>query len=388
MSGGLKAPHFIMFILFCILVIGINLAPFFFQFLDIWTAQQLWAQCGIGLMFSYSFIKPQVYISKPNIPLGVLHAWVAALTAVLCFIALGNGKHDIFHFLPYFNFLCLLGLYLLITKYIMPFQIVQCLNIFRYVVIGTLLLCALQFFGIAQFFQLFNPGAKFDSNPVMGMLGNGTHLSGFLAMLSPVFMWRLNRTDILALILMVIILCFSGSSISDPSVSGFVILPALWLFMMKNRKKVFWASVIALMLAALVFLHYVPENFFGTNGRSGVWLIYWGFFKQLPITGAGLGTVELIFREHPEISPFTHLHMEYFQFTFELGLIGISLIGWMILDFIQVESIRREQLVCKAIVIGFLLSCCFNYPAHLWLPSTYAMIAYASFMALRGRVKC
>ncbi len=56
----------------------------------------------------------------------------------------------------------------------------------------------------------------------------------------------------------------------------------------------------------------------------------------------------------------------------------------MILSFMKNKAENRLELTLKTIVVGFLVSCFFNYPAHLWLPATWVMFFYAAFYALKN----
>jgi len=75
--------------------------------------------------------------------------------------------------------------------------------------------------------------------------------------------------------------------------------------------------------------------------------------------------------------------MEFFQYLLEIGLIGFILIINLVKSFIEVKIEDRLELVLKSMVVGFLISCCFNYPSHLWLPATRAIASYASLMVLK-----
>ncbi|MBU2062702.1 MAG: hypothetical protein KKH44_12755, partial [Bacteroidetes bacterium] len=67
-----------------------------------------------------------------------------------------------------------------------------------------------------------------------------------------------------------------------------------------------------------------------------------------------------------------------------IGIIGLVLIFNVIKEFFDFKKEDNTVLILQAIVLGFLISCLFNFPAHLWLPSTYAMFAYASLNAIKN----
>ncbi len=372
-----------MFYAIMVYLLGISFAPLPFFKVDIWHAQGFWAQAGLAVLFSWTFFEKAKRRSKPNIPLGLLHLWIAASTALFCFVALQSNKYDTAHFWPYFNFLCILVLYNILTSYLTRKRIEKILVGMKYVIITTLVVSGLQILGLSQIFSLISTHHT-HNNVVTGFIGNGTHLSGFLACCSPIFFWKMKRIDILSLVLMVLVLLHTGTTIGDPSISGFVILPFLFFYFYKGNYKAF-IFLSLLVCLFIVVLPYIPKLFFMPQGRINVWKAYWPFFKQYSVTGVGLGTVNLLHNQiyKPLFGEVRHLHLEYFQFAFELGLIGLALILNLIHSFIKKVAEDKLQLVLKAMVIGFLLSCLFNFPAHLWLPAVWTIFAYAGFLTIR-----
>ena len=77
------------------------------------------------------------------------------------------------------------------------------------------------------------------------------------------------------------------------------------------------------------------------------------------------------------------LHLEPLQFLFELGFIGFMFICYLVKDFLNIHSEDRLQLVLKTLCVGYLLSCLFNFPVHLWLPTSLAIFAYSAFHVLK-----
>ena len=373
-----------MFHIIAAALLGMNLAPFVFMNLNIWHAQGFWVQACIGIMFSWSFIEKPKRIPKRNMPLGLLHLWVAASVAFICFQGQVVGRYDIIHFFPYFNFLCLLIFYKFIVQYLTIKHIEWILTGLKYAVIFNLLLCVLQKFGFSQVFSLISTHHT-HNNMVTGVLGNGTHLSGFLGSCVPLFFWKMKREDILSLVLLSLVLLFTGTTIGDPSISGFIIGIALFFFFYKN--KIYLVSLLGILLICCFILAYpyIPKIFFSLQGRIEIWSNYIDIIKTYFVSGIGLGgysvirTIMLQKSIYTNTVQATHLHLEYLEFLLELGLIGIILIVNVIKSFLQDKAETRTQLVLKSMGIGFLISCCFNFPAHLWLPSTIAMFAYASY---------
>jgi len=379
MGGGFGLSPTLMFYLISILIIGTSFAPFIFHRLDIWHSQGMWVQICLCVAFSWSFFEKKREIKCPNIPMGLLHLWVGLFTGYICYVSQVNGKYNIDNFLPYFNFLCLLIFYNLIVQHLNSKQIEKILEMFRYVIIGTMILCVLQYFNLGQFFKMFSPeNANYNNNPIVGMIGNGTHLSGFLASTVPLFLWKARKEDWLALALMGLILTQTGSSLGDPAVSGFIVAFVVVCYFYRK----IWLVPIGAM-AVIGLCVFKDLKILSDNGRFAIWKTYLDLFKQMPLTGTGLGTVNNIYKHTPTPNA-RHLHMEFFQYTFELGLIGIVLIANVVKGFFSNNTDDKISLVLKGCVLGFLVSCCFNYPAHLWLPSTFALFCYASLYAIKN----
>jgi len=255
----------------------------------------------------------------------------------------------------------------------------------RYAVLATLGMCVLQRFHISQFFELLNFKQYFDLNLVTGFLGNGTHLSGFLGMCVPLFLWRFNREDKLALILLFLVLYNSGMMLNDPAISGFVVSGFILVYWNKTS----WWKVGLLGLVGLGILfgayRYYPQ-FLNMAGRDEIWKIYLPKVKPFALTGAGLGYVAGVYKSTP-MPETKHLHFEYLQILVESGIIGLVLVINIIKVFFEKHAQGRTELTLKAMFLGFLISCCFAYPAHLWLPATWACFSYSAFTALKGNRK-
>jgi len=367
------------------IVAGVSFFPLITGKLHLWLSQGLWIQTGIMVAYSWSFFeKPIRYIR--NVPLGLLHFWVGLYTAYICMQIQYTNKYDVKHFFPYFNFLCILMLYKFITSYLTRKDIERILTWMRYIIIITLFLCVAQRYGYSQYFEMLyiddHVMWPHHNNPVVGFIGNGTHLSGFLASCSPLFLWKSKREDWLALTLMFILLFYTGTSLGDPALSGFIILSCIFLFFFKSNKIALISMLVTGLIACIVGYKFLPDNFLGGNGRIGYWAYYLQIFKKMPMSGIGLGTISAIFKNtpYPELQK---LHMEFFQYLVEIGIIGFVLILNVCKRFFEIKTEDRLQLVLKSMVVGFLVSCCFNYPSHLWLPASWTMFSYAALMVLK-----
>lgn len=372
------------------LLVGTSFAPFLMPKLDIWHAQQIWCQLVIMIGFSWSFFEKKNEVKVRNLPLAVLSIWITLGIMLACYMFLEQNRYNIKTFLLYFNFITILILYNLIIEHINLKSITLIMDALRYTVIVTLLMATLQQLGFAQFFDIID-FAKVHLNfalthncMVVGFIGNGTHLSGFLSSTIPLFLWSGKRVDYLAITLMLLVMCFTGTTVGDPAMSGFIVAVCLGVYFYKDRRFVLPLAFVCLLAGGFLAWKFLPIQFFSSNGRILLWGEYLKIFKQMPITGLGLGAVNLIYKQtaYPEAR---HLHMELFHYTFELGLIGGAFIIWLIKDFLEIKIVSTTELALKAMVIGFLISSCFNYPAHLWLPGTWAMFAYASLKSFKNK---
>lgn len=389
MGGDVKVPSPIkMTYLIIILLVGINAAPFLFPQLDIWHAQGIWTQVCILVLFSTTFLIQPKFKEPQNIPLGLLHLWVGLQTAFICFIAQTNHKYDITHFFPYFNFLCCVILYKIVVQYLNRQNIEFCLLFIRYSLIATLFISVFQYFGASQLFQVFGKVNNNMASGVVGFIGNGTHLSGFLAMMIPVFLYYGKREDWLCLILMGILLTITGTEVGNPAISGWVVGGAILSYWSIVNKKISIYILLGISIIIGIIGYKLYPNFFSYNGRIEVWSSYLPLIKSWFVTGAGLGTMNAIYLDSPNPS-MRHLHMEYIQFLLEIGIIGVILGINLIKDVWCTKINDNLAFHVKLIFIGFCLSACFNYPAHLWLSAVYAVFAYGAFMVIkRGEVLC
>jgi hypothetical protein len=250
----------------------------------------------------------------------------------------------------------------------------------KYCLIANLLFTTLQVFGYAQIFTLVTEHHT-HNNMVTGFMGNGTVMSGIFAMLSPVFMYQTKRQDILSLILMTLLLYYCGTTVGDPSISGYIILPLLLIYC-KREKNWIWYTLAGCVFIGMLLLPYIPKLFFYPQGRFALWEAYLPHFKAKALSGVGLGGMSSLHKEIYMPQPgmiVKQMHFEYYQFAFEIGIIGLVLILNIIWYFIRDRSKNELSRILKAIVYGFLLNGLFNFPAHLWIPSVWAIFAYAGY---------
>jgi hypothetical protein len=371
---------------------GAGLAPFIFNQLDIWHAQGIWIQGWIMVAFSTTFFIKPYPVKITNIPFGLLHLWVGLLTFYVCYIGQIKKTYSPNTFFPYFNFLCLVILYWIVVNYLTMFGIKRILEGLRWLVLGTMGICVLQAFDLFRIMTLYHPENPYLTNIVVGIIGNGTLLSGFLTFLLPVFLTKINRENVLAIILMFLLLFRCGTSENDPSIMGFVVffsILAIYLWKKYKYGKYFVLSFFAFL--GLLLWGFAKEDpvikFFGMNGRQEWLPYYWNIFKvQITPIGVGLGKINWL-HEHTPFPGLKRLHLEYFQVMFETGFIGVILLLNVIVHFFKQQDVDEIQFYLRLIIAGFLISCFFNSMAHLWIVAAIAMFVYASYFNIQNSYK-
>jgi hypothetical protein len=362
-----------MFYIIFLLLIGISFSPFVFPKLHFYLAQGAWSQCCIGLMFFWSLIEnPKRRIN--NCPISLLFLWITGVSAFICYSTQAKNSHNFFYILQYFNFLSVIIFYKIAHEYLTCDNVVTIFKWMKYVVLVTLFFAVLQIFDLSQFFTLVTKNDPFHNNTVTGFIGNGTHFSGFLAICLPLFLYEGKRQDWLSIILLLLVLFFCGTNKQDIALTGFVVsIIVLLNFYKTNKKLLFFVPFLGLL-----FLISYPENFFGLNGRFETWQQILVFFKQLPVTGQGLGATYVLAKSGFVNSP--HIHQEFLQYLFELGIVGFILIIYLIKDCFDRTATSVLQLSLKSCLLSFLLVCCFLFPTHLWLESMWGMFFYVAFL--------
>lgn len=371
-----------------IILAGLNISPFIFLKMNIWLAQGFWCHIGISSLFALSLIQKPKNEDVKNIPLFLLFSWVAFLTSVICYNVLIQNKYDIQHFFQYFNLFCVIIFYKFVIQHQDENLIKYGKLVFKYTILFNLFIALFQLLGVSQYFKLLFPNHNAVNNIVTGMIGNGTHLSGFLALCSPVLFTK-KREDVLVLIFMILMMCFMGTTVGEPALNGFVILICSFLFYVFHiNKKVFLYSIGGLFFVFVLLFFLISSDYrvvlLQDNGRVGLWAQYLPIMKDNFITGVGLGSINLIAPKTSIPNAF-HMHLEYYHFLIELGIIGLILIINVIHDFFKVKT-TEENLVFKTIVFGFLISCFFTYPAHLWFSAMFTIFAYAIVKGNHGRL--
>ena len=406
-------------VLIFILIIGISFAQIPMSInqyppaIDIWQAQGLFITWIASLLFLVAFVVNPKNKPRRNIPLMCFCFWIFMKSFFHLYFWMKNMNHimlwnlltvkeipneairfvilkciegvkQVIQMSVVVNLTVILVIYRTITQYLSKNDIVLSLKFMRGVVLAMMFMCILQKFNLSQIYRLADTQSNWHNNIVTGFIGNGTHLSGLLAMCLPLFLWKNSREDILAMILMFILLFSCGTTMNDPSISGFIITMVILLNFYKTK---WWIKTLVFigMIVSLFSVYYLPYQFFNDNGRLSEFKVLWDeLFLKAPLVGHGASSFQLYMMQSTNVilKVMSHVHLEYYQIAIEFGIVGLVLFVWMIQDFFNRKANDRLALVLKSIVLGYLVSGLFNFPFHLWLPSTFVLIAYGGYECL------
>ena len=361
----------LLIVFFCLLPWG----HLFFRQVDIWHGQGQFVQVGILVLCACSFFEKPKYVQILNKPLGSFILWAGLLTSYYWIVNFSKTQHyPVKIFFPFFNLLCAIWLYKLIVEYLDREKIEKIFKYFKYSILLVLFYCVLQYLNLDQFFKwLDHPLGDIDA--LVGTIGNQSHLAGLLAIVQPLFFSK-KREDILSLVLLWLVIFLTGSA--SGVIFGFGVL-LFWLFF-KNFKLAIDLSIVGII--ALVFFIKTHGSFFNPTGRLEIWATAFGKFKTQAITGTGIGSFGLL--NIQQQGTWRHLHNEYYQVAFELGIIGLVLLIWCVIDYFKKFNIIKTDLTIKlaSMFFGFCLLSSLNFVGHLWQTSIIAIFAYAGIYCI------
>ncbi len=364
-------------VFFCLLPFG----SFFFKSVDIWHGQGQLVQVGILILFAYSFFERPKYVQPLNRPIGAFMGWAGLVTSYWWITLFAKTqRYPLKLFMPFFNLLCLVWLYKIIVEYSTKNCIEKILKCLKYAITLILVYCVVQYLKVDEFHKGI---AGLKINHLVGIMGNSGHLAGLLAITQPLFFDK-TRENILSLILLWLIILVVGSA-SSLLVGLCVVL--FWLFF-KKRYVWFWSGVVtSVTLFTFIFIKF--RDFFANNQRFEVWGKAFELLKGRIITGFGLGYFDALNIKLDGMNKYNHLHNDWYQVVFELGLVGLVLALWIVWDYFDKFRKNKTDLTIKlaGIFLGFCILCFFSFPAHLWVMSVLALFTYAGIYAINNGVK-
>ncbi len=347
------------------LILILPFSCFLFTKLDIWHTQGYFAQLLILILYS-------LHLYSKSKPFATLFLWSGIMTLFYCITTqVSNKQLPILLFLPFFNFVCMAILFDIITRYAKK-EIFE--TILKWYPIILLIMCIyaiLQKLSLDQFFTHFNTKGLPDE--IVGTIGNPMHFSHYLTICLPMTFCWVNKYRNALILLILFAISLTGS------LSGLLISLILITFYSFYHKLFSKREICLFLTLVVLFLLYKRPDprFFSDSSRIAVWKQYLEVFKEKPITGWGIGIINALSNKEGITFRWRHLHNEFFHFTVELGLVGIGLIIWGIVDYFKRLKKDTVGLSINCIFIGFLLCSLLGYPVHLWLLSTMGLSAYS-----------
>lgn len=243
------------------------------------------------------------------------------------------------------------------------------INIILLACAGNSLVALAQLFGFHPFWPL---GGSWVINPEMGFLGHPTMFGPLIVCGVACALYNGlagNKKWLLLAAFFAVQTCLTASVMSVVSLGAVLIT---YLYFMSNKK---WAFLLLFLsiLSCVALELFVPRAMTDT-GRMFWWKQAIGLIKESPLFGYGIGTwaayAPLIAKKTGETSPvFSQMHNDYLQLFFELGLIGIGLLGWAFYEVIQnaVKAIKLDASDIRffAIFVGLGINSFGNFPIRI-----------------------
>lgn len=345
-------------------------AHFLLRGVDIWHAQGYFLQISILLLYCLK-------LSKRSKPLAWLLAWTGLLTTFIFYSIQAESKqYAITIFLPFFNLLCGIILFDCITTFLKKDFFSKYLKYFAISVILVAIYAVLQKFKLDQFYN----GLANGPDEIVGVIGNPMHLAHYLAICLPVFFLLEKKLCKLGILFTLLVILLT-KSVSGFGVALIVIIIGQYLLRIFTAREIYLVVGLILLVGFLEYKSIVNifHNLTYSSGRVEIWQKFLPIFQKKPITGWGLGTVNS-FAKQAQFSGWRHLHNEYYHYALELGLIGLGIILWGIVDYVNrfIKGVRDNASISMFLMfMAFCLTALFGYPSHLWVISGLAVLAYS-----------
>lgn len=376
--------------LILIFLVVLPWSGFLMKRIDMWHAQGQFAQIGILILFTCSFIFGNKKVIVKNIPLGALILWLGVQACYFQYQAmLVDRYNNAVSFLTFFNVLCMILFYWVCVQHLNREDIKTILKWFSCSVLLMLFYCSLQALNIDPFFKVLTNLPYPQAGPaVVGTIGNATHLAGFLGICLPLF-FRKRFKDISVIVLIAVILLFFTNFTGSIAISGVIVaLGSAGYYLFRINKRLLIALVcISTVIFTIAYISRSEYTFaFDSGGRIGYWKTYFNMSKDTFLFGKGLGSVNVVSQTHPDVPRnVRHLHNEYLQIHFEAGFIALMILLYALWEFFKLKIKKdRTSLVLRAMFFGFIVSCLFNFQGHLWVITTVAMFCYAGIYAIKN----
>ena len=359
-----------------------HLSQIFSLPLDIWQAQAVWAQLWIITLFFGNLGTKNKFAVPSNKSLACFLVWVGLMSLGMWVKTICTQKlYPVNMLQGVMHLILILFFYQAAVSTWTQEFLRRLLKVLAWVGVAVMAYGLIQLLNLDQFYKDLDGALSKDK--LVGTIGNPTHLAAYLAMMLSLFllqqgrMWRVFAGICLGIIVL------------THSITGMICAMAVlvwWLW--HTHKKWLWAFAIIVPIA-IIWLQLNPSEL-NTHGRLLVWPKFYEIFHNgRSITGLGLGYIyELSKTLKADNLLFTwrHIHNEYFQMAIEAGIIGLGLIFWMICSLIRKVFLLEKSILlitCSGILLVFGINCLTNFPAHLWLLGSMALIAYCGIEVIQ-----
>ncbi|MFH1232162.1 MAG: O-antigen ligase family protein [Planctomycetota bacterium] len=354
---------------------------------DIWHGQGYYAQGAVLIIYCY-------HLFKKCRPLSVLFGWVGLFTLFqfVC-VQIQTQQYAVKLFLPFFNFICIVILFDVLTTYCNKDFYTRFIKYFSVSFLIVLAYCLIQKLGLDQFYRIIGRSQEVNNNQVVGIIGNPMHNAHFIAICLPILFILKGWVRKLAIFFALLMITFTGTS-TGLITSVIVLIFAQVFLKIFSKKEIILYSIIGISLVILKYPFFLtkihqffqPDYNFEKVGRWMRWKDYYPIFLQKPITGWGLGFINEMAKT-PQFLNWRHVHFEYYHFAIETGLIGVGLAFWGIIDYFRrFKSVAKDEttVIMASMFLAFLLTSFSGYPMHLWVTSVLGITSY-SFMYIRSK---
>ena len=363
-----------------IFLVGLPFAHFLFKPLDLWHGQALWAHGWIILLFALSLGSPGKTLPR-NRPLTALVMWIGLTTLFVWWRTMVDQKtYPVIMLQGTTHLLLLVMVYFAaMTTWTTAF-VGRLTRYLTYAGIVVILYCVLQILNLDQFLNHLGGPTKHDE--LVGTIGNPSHLATHLSLLFPLFLLWFPLWSV-ALLGVLLVTQSLGGQIAAFAVASY------WVW--HGQRKWLWV-VGAVGLGGLFYLVTHLSNF-NPHGRFTAWQAFYHIFQQRPITGLGIGFINVfsqtVTNSAAPLFQWRHAHNEFFQMAIEHGIIGLGFLGWLLWELVgTIRRLPKTPLVValSGILIAFGINSLVNFPMHLWVTGSYAFVSYCGLKVIEAEI--
>ena len=334
-----------------------------------WDAQLV--MLSLGLMLFWLVLQVKENWKGTGAIVGIFGLWAILTT------------HNPVTLFPLFLFLLV---YFTLIKLIKPQHIPKILNVICIMALVQTGYVFLQMKGWAPFMVSLT-----GKRELVGFMGSANMLGAFLAFCVPAF-FRKRWVYCLSIVLLPLVLLISTKGAVISLMAGVM----FWLYNQNwSWRKKIWLTLLPLYLLGFILSRTPPETLTNNDRYQEYRKIFYtsnylvcsnryAYISDYPnITGSafgyGLGSFGQLYpairvrqwgiNEDGKI--YYQAHNEYLEVKFEMGWIGIVIIGFYIFEIYR----RKRNLILKSAITVILVNCLINFPLHI-PPLAFLIVTY------------